>query len=1045
MAILSAGRVGRTGVLALGSVALLAAAQHIPRIYRNAAIEIRAIAEGPDGIFWLAAADGLYRFDGLHYDKVREFPLASARFLGFTDDGTLWIGGEQGLLRYDGRFRTVLSGEIRGMAVGPGWVAANRTYLYRVSLDGSTEKWEGEAARRDILPDSNGSVWYSCGLEVICMSSVPVHGPRVEYAARGDMVTQGFRDANGTLWAADDEQAGTVEGGQRNNVFRRLPRPGLRPGPLFPGRNGQLWLIGETTKGVTPPLVFAHRKAFASYPPTAAYEDTRGHLWVAHTGLGLVEWTPQANWERWFSEEFRQQAITQVVRSANGETIASTALGLYRLVDGTWVPLPGSPRTAYLLPEEDGGFFASVRKVGVARLTPSGQIRKTIPNPAWHVTGQDVKAAPDNFRILGRDLRGRLWAGNKVALTHLEGPPSAPQLHEIVLPEAKPNRPGTNYLANAVDLDLDGNGDLWVGYEEGLAWLDRNDRWRRIRTSQPVEKVRSFALAGDRSGAEIWVAYRHAGPFSRLVKKGEMWNVTDYAPEHGYGPPDTYFVKRDSRGWIWRGTTDGVYVSDGRHFGPADWIHLSPDQGLAVAATDQYSFFEDRDGSIWIGGKEGVSHVHPRADWFEAPHTAPAPRVVRVEAESDAVRFEAGSLQLPPFRDYPLEYRLMPKEAWWPSRDGTLEFRGLAAGAYTLQVRYPGSGASPTSAVDFTIERKPLGLWMAGLLITGALLALLLTSWRTERLRYRVLKELFLLRRRFGGAAAPAHREMTGFQDLSGQTVAGRYRLRSILARGGSSIVYDARDTANDEAAVVVKILSAAAGTASATRSRFAQEVATLRSVEHPGIVPILDSWMGPGGEPCLVMPMLDGPTLRGELAGGPLPAARVGRIVRQLGSALAEAHNRGIVHRDLKPENIMLVQAGTESEQAVIIDFGTAAFRGPEHALATTTQLSGSFHYLAPERLAGRFSAATDLYAFGVIVLEMLTTRRLSDLGSMYAEPGFTGELERVLSGPLGSRKAAELARTLTPAYAPQPRDRPPDADLWALDVEAALRNGPS
>jgi serine/threonine protein kinase len=219
-------------------------------------------------------------------------------------------------------------------------------------------------------------------------------------------------------------------------------------------------------------------------------------------------------------------------------------------------------------------------------------------------------------------------------------------------------------------------------------------------------------------------------------------------------------------------------------------------------------------------------------------------------------------------------------------------------------------------------------------------------------------------------------------------------------------------------------------------RDRFAHEVAALRSLDNPGVVRILDSWITPAGEPCLAMPFLEGETLRSTLEAGPLSLSRAARITRQLGAALAEVHAHGIIHRDLKPENLILVDSGSDREQAVIIDFGTAGLRTAEHELAATTLMSGSFHYMAPERLTGHYSAASDIFSLAVVVLEMLTRKRLADLHAMFFEPDFQDELEKVLTAELGITKAKALASLLRPAYDPEPRRRPADIGKWAAET---------
>src|SRR5690242_1575121 len=75
------------------------AAAHRLHIYPNQSLTVNAIVQSPDGFLWLAASDGLYRFDGFHYHKIDSFPFKSARFVALTRDGSLWCGGLEGLAR----------------------------------------------------------------------------------------------------------------------------------------------------------------------------------------------------------------------------------------------------------------------------------------------------------------------------------------------------------------------------------------------------------------------------------------------------------------------------------------------------------------------------------------------------------------------------------------------------------------------------------------------------------------------------------------------------------------------------------------------------------------------------------------------------------------------------------------------------------------------------------------------------------------------------------------------------------------------------------
>src|SRR6185436_207153 len=165
---------------------------------------------------------------------------------------------------------------------------------------------------------------------------------------------------------------------------RRPSNKTERQSPLVPGRNGHLWFLGETIRSLTHGVEFVDRQIYERFQPTAGYEDTRGHFWVARLGLGLVEWVPDPAWQRWFPDNFGQEEPVQVVRTRGGSHVAATRGNLYRLEShaGVWTRLPGeSRRYAAILALNDGGFFASIRKFGVARLSGDGRVLERPRNP----------------------------------------------------------------------------------------------------------------------------------------------------------------------------------------------------------------------------------------------------------------------------------------------------------------------------------------------------------------------------------------------------------------------------------------------------------------------------------------------------------------------------------------------------------------------------------------------------------------------------------------------------------------------------------------
>ena len=182
-----------------------------------------------------------------------------------------------------------------------------------------------------------------------------------------------------------------------------------------------------------------------------------------------------------------------------------------------------------------------------------------------------------------------------------------------------------------------------------------------------------------------------------------------------------------------------------------------------------------------------------------------------------------------------------------------------------------------------------------------------------------------------------------------------RYRVERELGRGGMAAVYLAHDLRHDRP-VALKVLDPALA-ASVGAERFLLEIRLTARLQHPHILPLLDSGIvetGPGGSlPFYVMPYVEGESLRDRLRRDPqLPVDEALRLAGDVASALAYAHGHGVIHRDVKPDNIM-VSAG----QAVLVDFGVAralTLAGGERLTATGLAL-GTVHYMSPEQATDR------------------------------------------------------------------------------------------
>ncbi|HEY0348016.1 MAG TPA: serine/threonine-protein kinase [Pyrinomonadaceae bacterium] len=217
--------------------------------------------------------------------------------------------------------------------------------------------------------------------------------------------------------------------------------------------------------------------------------------------------------------------------------------------------------------------------------------------------------------------------------------------------------------------------------------------------------------------------------------------------------------------------------------------------------------------------------------------------------------------------------------------------------------------------------------------------------------------------------------------DLIGQTLDGRYYVEQKLSSGGIGDLYLASDKPElMSRRVVVKVLQERVLEDKWIVTKFRQEVEALTRINDPGVVGLLDAGTLPNGHPFLVMQFVEGDNLRSVMRpDGGMAFEDVADIWQQVGRTLSAAHECDVIHRDLKPENIMVHKRSDGSWQVKIIDFGIARIRNSLVASSTVTaRLAGTANYMSPEQVDGRkASAASDIYALGVIAYEMLTGRR--------------------------------------------------------------------
>jgi len=230
---------------------------------------------------------------------------------------------------------------------------------------------------------------------------------------------------------------------------------------------------------------------------------------------------------------------------------------------------------------------------------------------------------------------------------------------------------------------------------------------------------------------------------------------------------------------------------------------------------------------------------------------------------------------------------------------------------------------------------------------------------------------------------------------LASGTRLGPYDITAAIGAGGMGEVYRGRDaTLNRD--VAIKVLPSAMAGDAERLGRFKREAQLLASLNHPNIAQIFgfDGAALPDGSTAhfLAMEMVEGEDLAERLKRGAIPVDEAISIARQIADGLEEAHERGIIHRDLKPANVKVTPDG----KVKVLDFGLAkALEGDPSSSAANSQLShsptmsrhmteagmimGTAAYMSPEQARGRtVDRRADIWAFGVVLFEMLTGTRL-------------------------------------------------------------------
>ncbi|MBI2895664.1 MAG: serine/threonine protein kinase [Deltaproteobacteria bacterium] len=282
---------------------------------------------------------------------------------------------------------------------------------------------------------------------------------------------------------------------------------------------------------------------------------------------------------------------------------------------------------------------------------------------------------------------------------------------------------------------------------------------------------------------------------------------------------------------------------------------------------------------------------------------------------------------------------------------------------------------------------------------------------------------------RDGSALMDHSRPSAGETDtMVGRVLEGKYRIDSVLGKGGMGVVYTATHAKLGKR-MALKILRSEMSQDADLVSRFTQEARAASAIGSEHITDVTDFGDLPDGSTYFVMEYLEGVPLSGAMKKtGPIDPAKAVHIMAQICKALGAAHAGGIVHRDLKPDNVFLIRRGDRDDFVKILDFGIAKVGGAVGPRTRSGMIFGTPHYMSPEQAAGNLvDPRADIYAAGVILFQMLTGQVPFDADSFMGilTKHMFEDAPRMDSVRPDEARPLELEAIVSKAMAKRPEDR--------------------
>ena len=713
-------------------------------------LSLWCLEQDSDGFLWAGTEDGLFRYDVQKFQAFRgESGLQDVwvRALCAAEGRRLWIGTARGLaLRDKGRIQAFGPGqgipqaEVFALALdsrGLLWVATEHGLFRQRPGQLAFEPapgWNGEEPAR-CLGRAGDAMYVGSQERLLRYGS---QGPPAEVSGpwreRVDAVLQ---DGGGRLWVRT--RSGLWMRPGEGGPFEDLS---LRVGPAAYDGSLKLTPTGTLLIPTVDDLVrvrdgrWEHLGQARGLPTpyvNRALEDREGCLWIG--GLGLHRTLSREAWGQYtYQNGIAGGVVWSITHDRQGRLWAGTSNGLCETREGRWALIPGTASQAFLAlaVAPDGALW-----MGGA----PARLRRWVPGTSrW----QEWSQPTSTIISLAFDGQGVLWvATRRQGLFKVVERGASFAVEPVPLPGEVP---GEKTMA----LSVGQAGRVWLASSNGILVLE-GGRWRRLGKAQGLLDPDVRAVY-ERPGGELWVSYHDTQGLSQYrYERDRLVLVKHVGAAEGFTARKAYFMRQDTLGRLWVGTSQGVVLYDGarfQEFGTMD--------GLPGDECNGSAFLAEPGGDVWVGTLGGLAKFHQ--DRFAGSAQPPAAFVLSATYGRTHLSFPFAGPPEIPNRDATLEFHVTGltylnearvlnqvrlvglEDAWRTTKVREVRYANLPPGAYRFEVR---SGLAegtwgPVASFPFRVLPAWYQAWWFRTLAAAGLVAL---AFLAVRLRLKAMRD----------------------------------------------------------------------------------------------------------------------------------------------------------------------------------------------------------------------------------------------------------------------------------------------------------------